>query len=1052
MTAPLSDNQLARLIERLDILVGNRGTGDYRAVRWNDLIAHPEVSRIALQQAATEVIVGEITEPATGTLATLAASIADAEGAIDAVELAVAQAVSDAQEQVDAIREEYGPALEFRYSGEIDLTEQVSSIYETLMRLQLDLAATNGRLADAGLYIDEDTGQVRLYAQSLAEERFSSLSLDLDAARAEIALRATTAEVNGLISDALLDPTQIPIIDDLELRLGEAELTLNGYEADLEAKASLTVVNGHTVTINQHGLDISALEEAILLTASSADLDDVEERVSDAELELSTYDGARFALNLSDVRNLKTELDELQSFTLEQLLNFYNDRETLRSDIAYVSEELTAKVNDNREAVASAVLALGVRIDGNVALIESETTTRANESEAFAGQIDNIQASVTDLDTRQTTAEGAILDLNTVDITSNSALVTAFLSLEGAVNDENTGLAAAQASIADLNNVDVSSDSALVTAFLALDATVNDESTGLAAAQASIEQLNSVDVGSTSALVIAHLGLSGLITDQDTGLAAAHGAISDIITLDLDPASALLTKLDTLEANISLADDANFGHNVIAVDKDVFSAFGSATTGSNAGGALGQTGTVNVTSTAAAPSTAATTNGAILEIPAFRAANFVGRRIRIDVLAAYTGGGTEPDWGVAISTNSVGNSGAMASDVVLTSTHQWGTFYYDVPANAPGALYLGIYPSLSGTSGKTINVARAAVRLATLADEVPGIGVNSGLIQDILNLEVDENSALALHYTNVSSTLFPEGGTPLAVRVASTEQAVDGVLGVAGVEINNNGHISGYALVSELIDGDPSSAFGVVADKFFVASPDGSEEAAPFVVYTAPTVVNGATVPAGVYLNSATVHEAFITTAMIQNAAITRAQIGDAAIGSAQIGDAAIGSAQIADVIESTNFAAGLSGWQIKRSGDAEFNSIVIREENIADGAVTESVGDEDFETWNSGQAATKTVVTVDILTEDRVVIVSAELTFDAYAFGAGIASIKWWLEKDGTPITEDQSANISANTPQTFRQTAIMIGAGTYRLRVEQQSGSGGRADAIIAAQSSKK
>ncbi len=59
---------------------------------------------------------------------------------------------------------------------------------------------------------------------------------------------------------------------------------------------------------------------------------------------------------------------------------------------------------------------------------------------------------------------------------------------------------------------------------------------------------------------------------------------------------------------------------------------------------------------------------------------------------------------------------------------------------------------------------------------------------------------------------------------------------------------------------------------------------------------------------------------------------------SAQIDDAIITSAKIANVIQSTNFVAGVAGWQINKAGNAEFNTLVVRRGNIEDGAITDKV------------------------------------------------------------------------------------------------------------------
>lgn len=54
------------------------------------------------------------------------------------------------------------------------------------------------------------------------------------------------------------------------------------------------------------------------------------------------------------------------------------------------------------------------------------------------------------------------------------------------------------------------------------------------------------------------------------------------------------------------------------------------------------------------------------------------------------------------------------------------------------------------------------------------------------------------------------------------------------------------------------------------------------------------------------------------------ADLGTILVDSAHIDDAAITSAKIASTIQSDNYSAGSSGWQIKKDGSAEFNGVVI--------------------------------------------------------------------------------------------------------------------------------
>ena len=143
--------------------------------------------------------------------------------------------------------------------------------------------------------------------------------------------------------------------------------------------------------------------------------------------------------------------------------------------------------------------------------------------------------------------------------------------------------------------------------------------------------------------------------------------------------------------------------------------------------------------------------------------------------------------------------------------------------------------------------------------------------------------------------------------ISTNATSINGIQGKYTVKIDNAGHVSGYGLISTNNDGTPTSDFGVRADKFYVAPPATSSSTAPttnlfkgkiwidtssnpsvtkyydpsansgsggwvtslvsnipFSILTTPGTINGASVDAGVYID----------TAFVGNATITQAQIG----------------------------------------------------------------------------------------------------------------------------------------------------------------------------------
>lgn len=147
-----------------------------------------------------------------------------------------------------------------------------------------------------------------------------------------------------------------------------------------------------------------------------------------------------------------------------------------------------------------------------------------------------------------------------------------------------------------------------------------------------------------------------------------------------------------------------------------------------------------------------------------------------------------------------------------------------------------------------------------------------------------------------------------AVEIRETTAAVNGSTAAKVVTVDNNGVLSGYGLMSEIVNGQVTSQFGINADNFFIGAPSNNKK--PFVVLTSNGQINGVTVPAGTYIDTtyignATIKDvhianAAIKTAKIDNLAVTAAKIANATITSAEIANAAISTANIEDAAIST--------------------------------------------------------------------------------------------------------------------------------------------------------
>ncbi|MGK5080466.1 phage tail tip fiber protein [Janthinobacterium sp. HLX7-2] len=234
-------------------------------------------------------------------------------------------------------------------------------------------------------------------------------------------------------------------------------------------------------------------------------------------------------------------------------------------------------------------------------------------------------------------------------------------------------------------------------------------------------------------------------------------------------------------------------------------------------------------------------------------------------------------------------------------------------ANADGALGTRIDTVVATSSGNTAAItaeqttrANADSALGVRVDTVAATtGSNTAAITAEQTARANADGALSGRIDTISASA---GANTAAIQVEAQTRATQtgDLYAQYTVKQDVNGYVSGYGLATTANNATPSSAFAVRADAFYIASPSGPGVAPsmPFIVRTTEIVIDGVTIPIGVY----------IANAYIQNASITNAKIG---------GD-----------IWSSNFVAGSSGWRLYRSGDMEINNLRARG-SIAGGAFT---------------------------------------------------------------------------------------------------------------------
>jgi uncharacterized coiled-coil protein SlyX len=353
----------------------------------------------------------------------------------------------------------------------------------------------------------------------------------------------------------------------------------------------------------------------------------------------------------------------------------------------------------------------------------------------------------------------------------------------------------------------------------------------------------------------------------------------------------------------------------------------------------------------------------------------------------------------------------------------------------------------------------------------------TNLETSITNLETDtSNNATAI--TSLTTTVTNNGTaisanstaiTGLSTTVGSNttdistlQSTTDGITAQYSVTINNNGSVSGFGLVSDIIDGEPTSAFSVAADQFSLIGssdgeawnsstdyltgdivvylgrtyeakrnnsnkrPDANTEdwedttSIPFAVFTTDTdvVKNGETIniPKGVYIQDAFIQKAAINEAAIQDVAITTAKINDAAITTAKVNDAAITSAKIGDA-QITNAKikdAAINSAKIEDAAitSAKINNAAITSAKINNAAITTAKIDN----------AAITSAKINNLAVDTIKIANQAVTIPVSSYTAGEVTPAM-----GFVNTLQQVAIVSTGAPIFINFTCICTSTAVF-------------------------
>lgn len=293
------------------------------------------------------------------------------------------------------------------------------------------------RITDAGVYVDPDTGTVKIAGLEATRDEVTQLEVLLDAVQGQLALKATTAYVDGKIAEAVLSPADLLLYEGLDARVTSVTQALNSVNGQLAQKASAAELTQALVRLTTAENNLDALSGQIALRVTRSEWESaqqgLENRISSAEVTLSALDVPSITQTVIATRRLDKSADKAAEALLRDILTGEKNREQAQEALALAKTELSASFQEGLQAEAQQRTQLAARVDSQAAALSQESTARSTADEALAQQQQVLAAQVTQTDQR---LQAQIQSESQARADADAAEASARQSLAASVNSQ----------------------------------------------------------------------------------------------------------------------------------------------------------------------------------------------------------------------------------------------------------------------------------------------------------------------------------------------------------------------------------------------------------------------------------------------------------------------------------------------------------------------------------------------------------------------------------------------------------------------------------------
>lgn len=276
--------------------------------------------------------------------------------------------------------------------------QEMNDLAQGLLEAALAADAALERITDAGVYVEPGTGQVKIYGLEATKDEVTQLEVLLDAVQGQLALKATTAYVDGKIAEAVLSPADLIMYEGLDARLIAVTQTLDSINGVLAQKASQLELTGALarLTTAENTLDALSGQIALRVTRAEyeADQDALHQRLNSAEIKLNALDAPSIQATVQAASSAVKDAEKQAEALLRDILSGERTRTDAAEALAFARSELSASIQEGLQAEAQQRTLLATQFGDYKAAVEQSLSSlsaadsaEAQAREALAAQM-----------------------------------------------------------------------------------------------------------------------------------------------------------------------------------------------------------------------------------------------------------------------------------------------------------------------------------------------------------------------------------------------------------------------------------------------------------------------------------------------------------------------------------------------------------------------------------------------------------------------------------------------------------------------------------------